>query len=112
MNIIWIGKVQALIDECKEEIEMFERPTAQNSKKILDILETIWDKWTLSANNPPMEYQKYEFCRAVKCQAIRDIGRNGYHAYKCDTNGALCEYSAHKFHQWLNRNGYKIIKEG
>jgi len=53
------------------------------------------------------EYQKYEFCKAVKCPDLmkgRCILGKDYPSF--------CVYSAKSFHKWLEENGFKIIKDG
>ncbi|WP_156906834.1 hypothetical protein [Desulforegula conservatrix] len=51
------------------------------------------------------EYQRYEYCNAVKCPRLEDI-KDGVKAY-CEE---LC--GAYKFHKYLQDQGYKIIKDG
>ena len=52
-----------------------------------------------------MEYQKHEYCMAVKCPQIVD-GQ--------PKNKELCQNvcEAWSFHNYLQRQGYKIIKAG
>ena len=50
------------------------------------------------------EYEKYEFCRAVDCAAIRNYST-------CRTDDGMCFYTAKTFHKWLEDNGFKIVKE-
>lgn len=49
------------------------------------------------------EYKKYEFCKAIKCIALKDN--------LCRTDPEMCMYSAKEFHQWLKENNFKIIKD-
>lgn len=48
------------------------------------------------------EYQKYEFCRAMNCYAIRNHP-------DCSTRKSMCQYTAKEFHQWLIEHGAKIF---
>ena len=52
------------------------------------------------------EYKSREYCRDTECtvQMIRDAGGTPF------SNCKNCE--AYQFHQWLQDNGYKIVKEG
>ncbi|NDY73962.1 hypothetical protein [Desulfobacter hydrogenophilus] len=48
------------------------------------------------------EYQRHEFCRVVGCPGLSDD--------KCTAPGAFCLFTARQFHEWLQDNGYRIIK--
>lgn len=50
------------------------------------------------------EYQKHEFCKAVNCE---DLSDNNF----CESNTTTCCHTAKEFHRWLQRNGFKIVKE-
>lgn len=50
------------------------------------------------------EYQKHEFCRAVNCE---DLSDNNF----CESDTTTCCHTAKEFHSWLQRNGFKIVKE-
>lgn len=50
------------------------------------------------------EYEKYEFCKAVGCLA-QDLEGG------CILSPSGCCYTAQEFHQWLQENGFKIVKE-
>jgi len=54
-------------------------------------------------NNIMRKYKKYEFCKAIKCPALKDN--------LCLTDPEMCMYSAKEFHQWLKENNFKIIKD-
>ena len=47
-----------------------------------------------------MEYKKREFCKAMKCAGLE-------FTFLCPQN---CKYSAWEFHDWLQKNNFKIIK--
>jgi hypothetical protein len=53
------------------------------------------------------EYQKREFCKDVKCKYLKIQVLEALRE-ECRKH---CPHSAWKFHQWLQKNGYKIIKE-
>lgn len=57
----------------------------------------------MSNENGYKEYQDYEFCKSIKCKDWLK-GVNGC----CPI--ADCNYSAKDLHEWLNSNGYKIVK--
>jgi len=47
-----------------------------------------------------MEYQKYEFCKAINCCSFKN---------KCFNIN--CIRTAKEFHKWLVANGFKIVKQ-
>ena len=49
------------------------------------------------------EYKKYEFCKTIKCPALKDN--------LCLTDPEVCVFSAKEFHIWLKEQGFEIIKE-
>ena len=55
------------------------------------------------------EYKKYEFCKAIKCMDYsydyRDLSQKNKTCLAYD-----CKYSAKRFHNWLQENGFIIIK--
>ena len=60
------------------------------------------------------EYQGGEFCKAVKCEIrlqLDDLvkGSDEYMQLKniCKTD---CKKTAYEFHDWLDNNGYSIVK--
>jgi hypothetical protein len=59
-----------------------------------------------------MEYKKYQFCKAVKCEClippseINDIWEDCIF-----DNPGDCIYTAKEFHQWLKTNGFVISKQ-
>ena len=52
-----------------------------------------------------IDYQKYEFCKAVKCDALF-AGADS----KCFFLPEKCKFTAKEFHEWLNKNGFFITK--
>lgn len=53
-----------------------------------------------------MEYQKYEYCEFRSCPWLKWL-KSGLQKIRCQE---LCE--AYKFHDYLQNQGYKIIKAG
>ena len=59
-----------------------------------------------------MEYEKYEFCKAVKCECFitesikLHIEEACIFSYPRD-----CIYTAKEFHKWLKENDFRIIKK-
>ena len=51
------------------------------------------------------EYGKYEFCKDMRC-----IGLNN-NTKKCRAYDSYCQYTAKEFHHWINKKGYKIVKD-
>ena len=51
---------------------------------------------------PQIEYEKYEFCRSMKCPYLTP-------STTCCIDG--CFYTAKRFHNWLQENNFKIIKD-
>ena len=47
-----------------------------------------------------MEYQKYAFCKAIKCPYLSE---------RCIA--ITCIQTAKEFHEWLKANDYSIIKK-
>ncbi len=61
-----------------------------------------------------VDYQKREYCRAVKCPVQLELesyaeGSNEYEdvRYRCKT---ACIHTTHEFHSWLTKEGYVIVK--
>jgi|GEM_PF-842092 len=54
-----------------------------------------------------MRYQKYEFCKDVKCQALIEYDEG----HLCIRDPDKCYYTAKEFHSWLNENQFTIRKE-
>lgn len=50
------------------------------------------------------EYEKYEFCKAVRCIAL--VENQG-----CIMKRFPCLKRAKEFHQWLKANNFRIVKE-
>lgn len=53
------------------------------------------------------EYQKYEFCRAIECPEMLD----SFEEPVCKETRCKVFCMAYKFHDYLQRQGYKIIKD-
>ena len=53
---------------------------------------------------PQIEYEKYEFCKDIKCPEME--GKT-----YCDNDPRYCLFTAKRFHQWLQCHNFKIIKE-
>ena len=53
--------------------------------------------------NNMREYGKYEFCKAMKCPALKDN--------LCLTDPEVCVFSAKEFHIWLKENNFKLVKD-
>lgn len=51
-----------------------------------------------------MEYQKHEFCESIKCRLLDNLKEGK------KTACLFCD--AYKFHNYLQEQGYKIIKAG
>jgi len=49
-----------------------------------------------------VEYQKYEFCKDVKCPGLKT---------KCTESPTDCYFTAKEFHQWLKTNWFSIVKD-
>lgn len=49
------------------------------------------------------EYQKYEFCRDMKCSYLIDEAC-------CLEPAPSCRYTAKEFHHWLQDNRFLIVK--
>lgn len=54
-------------------------------------------------SNTMREYQKYEFCKAIKCPSLKDN--------ICNIDPEVCLYSAKEFHIWIKENNFKIVKD-
>lgn len=55
-----------------------------------------------------MGYGKREYCKAKKCVVQEWIEDGDQDAKECCKKG--CCHSAYEFHNWLQKNGYKIVK--
>ena len=62
-------------------------------KQCLEWLESLQEQ-------PQIEYEKYEFCKSVNCSGLYN---------KCCVHG--CYHTAKRFHNWLQENNFKIIKD-
>lgn len=52
------------------------------------------------------DYQKYEFCYDSGC-----LNFNGVKCDICDRGSNFCTRTAKEFHEWLEDNEFKIVKE-
>jgi hypothetical protein len=61
-----------------------------------------------------VEYQRREFCKAVKCpvQVDLDAQKQGSQEYEKLRSFCLndCRYTTYQFHHWLIEHGYLIVK--
>ena len=59
-----------------------------------------------------IEYKSREYCKDVGCEIQKVIDKND-NSMELGFAKGFCKYdcSAYKFHQWLQENGYKILKE-
>lgn len=48
-----------------------------------------------------LEYQKYDFCKSKNCWRFFEN--------KCLDIG--CQYTAKEFHQWLQKNGFILLRK-
>ena len=62
-------------------------------KQCLEWLESLQEQSRIT-------YKKYEFCKSVNCSGLYN---------KCCVHG--CYHTAKYFHNWLQENNFKIIKE-
>lgn len=51
-----------------------------------------------------VEYQKYEFCKYMKCEALTE-GKDF-----CWVDENNCKFTAKTFHKWLKKEGFIIFK--
>jgi len=54
-----------------------------------------------------MKYEKFEFCKAKKCINLQS--KNWI--IKCLWLPKDCVFTAKEFHEWLNKNGFEIVKK-
>lgn len=62
----------------------------------------------LLQKQPQIEYEKYEFCKSVNCSGLYYENCSGLYN-KCCVHG--CYHTAKRFHNWLQENNFKIIKD-
>jgi len=55
------------------------------------------------------EYQSREYCKDINCWIQKNIENNIY--FKAFKEEICQKCEAYKFHKWLRKNGYKIVKE-
>lgn len=54
------------------------------------------------------EYEKYEFCKSVKCPELKTDETGYYHCGKAD---CYCKFTAKDFYKWVKRQGFKILRK-
>lgn len=64
-------------------------------KPCIEWLESLQERQQIA-------YEKYEFCRSMKCPYLTP-------STTCYIDG--CFYTAKRFHNWLQENNFKIIKD-
>ena len=69
-----------------------------------DIINQSRSKLESLQEQPQIEYEKYEFCKDIKCPEME--GKT-----YCDNDPRYCLFTAKRFHQWLQCHNFKIIKE-
>lgn len=92
-----IAELRAQLAEAQKEIE---RLTDQLRLANIDWQNEVAENAALKAGLKPVEYPKYAFCKDVECAALENEKCQAY----------VCRRTAWGFHEWLNQNGYKIIK--
>lgn len=58
------------------------------------------------------EYQSRDYCRGINCKVQQELDTTDSQAHYRAMK-AVCKFNcrAYDFHHWLEKNGYKIIKE-
>lgn len=60
---------------------------------------------------PVRSYQKHEFCRSIACVfLVPDKQFAEQTSCQLKERGLTCVLSARKFHNWLDENGFFILK--
>ena len=67
-----------------------------------DIINQSRSKIESLQEQPQTAYEKYEFCRSLKCPYLTP-------STTCCIDG--CYYTVKRFHHWLKKNNFKIIKD-
>ena len=70
-------------------------------KQCLEWLESLQEQSQIT-------YKKYEFCKSVNCSGLYYENCSGLYN-KCCVHG--CYHTAKRFHNWLQENNFKIIKD-
>jgi hypothetical protein len=55
------------------------------------------------------EYQRHEFCQAMECQDLINVGKKSELCSVGDNFHVCCRTAKH-FHNWLKENGYRIVR--
>ncbi len=98
------------IDSC-ETFDLFEKLVDISGSKIYkDMIRKV------DGRTPPRFYEKREFCKAMKCKRLETLNEE----FESDRFGGVvlgkelcksdCMYSAWQFHDWLQENGFNIVK--
>jgi len=60
-----------------------------------------------------IEYKSREYCNDIKCPVQMQLNELEVGSYDYGKAKLICynHCRAYKFHHWLDKNGYKIIKE-
>lgn len=77
---------------CQEHLDIFQLEV-DRLKQCVEWLESLQEQ-------PQITYKKYEFCKSVNCSGLYN---------KCCVHG--CYHTAKRFHNWLQENNFKIIKD-
>lgn len=57
--------------------------------------------------NSDSKYGKYDFCKDVGCQMMVDNGSS----FECPMSHDGCMYTARQFREWIDKNGFEIVKK-
>ena len=79
----------AALHQCAMEATLIERNVLAKREQLLQ-------------KQPQIAYEKYEFCRSMKCPYLTP-------STTCCIDG--CFYTVKRFHHWLKKNNFKIIKD-
>ena len=88
--------------------QLMEAVGMPNSHSLLAALQqcameaTLNEREQLLQEQPQITYEKHEFCRSLKCPYLTP-------STTCCIDG--CFYTAKRFHNWLQENNFKIIKD-
>ncbi len=68
----------------------------------------------MAAINGYVDYQKREYCKAVKCTVQNDLdkceaGSDEYEKIRLICKNA-CIHTTHEFHSWLINAGYLVLR--
>ncbi len=86
--------------------QLMESVGMPNSNSLLAALQQcameaiLNEREQLLQEQSQITYKKYEFCKSVNCSGLYN---------KCCVHG--CYHTAKYFHNWLQENNFKIIKE-